>query len=114
MPTRIVLSDNIWFVVEQSVKEVSSLFELNSKTMTVSVIDGYEASIVKDRIACFVDVIVQPIEDQIDLINVEESIVSDVHAQFMLSQQGAAEKSVALFYCTNVPYAIYLLYTREE
>ncbi len=87
MPTRIVLSDNIWFVVEQSVKEVSSLFELNSKTMTVSVIDGYEASIVKDRIACFVDVIVPPIEDQIDLINIEENTVSDVHPQFMVSLQ---------------------------
>jgi hypothetical protein len=47
--------------------------------MTVSVIDGYEASIVKDRIACFVDVIVPPIEDQIDLINIEENTVSDVH-----------------------------------
>jgi hypothetical protein len=70
MATRIILSDNIWFVVEEDVKELSSLFESNSKTMIVHVIDGYEASMVKDRIACFVDVIVSPIEDQIDLINI--------------------------------------------
>ena len=80
MATRVVLSDNIWFVVKDTVDDLSLLFESNSKTMIVHVIDGYEASIVKNRIACFVDVIVPPIEDQIDLINVEESIVSDVHA----------------------------------
>lgn len=79
MATRVVLSDNIWFVVEESVKDLSSLFESNSKTMMIHVIDGYEASIVKDRIACFVDVIVPPIEDQIDLINIEEGVVTDVH-----------------------------------
>jgi hypothetical protein len=79
MATRVVLSDNIWFVVEETVKELSSLFESNSKTMTIHVIDGYEASIVKDRIACFVDVIVPPIEDQIDLINIEKSVAADVH-----------------------------------
>lgn len=79
MATRVVLSDNIWFVVEESVKDLSSLFESNSKTMTIHVIDGYEASIVKDRIACFVDVVVPPIEDQIDLINIEDSVVTDVH-----------------------------------
>jgi hypothetical protein len=79
MATRVVLSDNIWFIVEETVKELSSLFESNSKTMIVHVIDDYEASIVKDRIACFVDVIVPTIEDQIDLINIEESVAADVH-----------------------------------
>ena len=79
MATRVVLSDNIWFIVEETVKELSSLFESNSKTMIVHVIDDYEVSIVKDRIACFVDVIVPPIEDQIDLINIEESVAADVH-----------------------------------
>jgi hypothetical protein len=78
MATRVVLSDNIWFVVEESVKDLSSLFESNSKTMTINVIDGYEASIVKDRIACFVNVIVPPIEDQIDLINVEDSVLTEL------------------------------------
>ena len=87
MATRIILSDNIWFVVEEDVKELSSLFESNSKTMIVHVIDGYEASMVKDRIACFVDVIVSPIEDQIDLINIQDS-------------GGVVEKSTAYFYCS--------------
>ena len=74
MPTRIVLSDNLWFVVEESISELIPQFESNSKTLAVNVIDGYKTSIVKNRIACFVHVTIPPIEDQINSIS-DERIV---------------------------------------
>lgn len=56
MYTRIVLGDDIWFIVNESLHEVIEKFNGPENTLTANVIDGYEVSIVKSRIICFVSV----------------------------------------------------------
>ena len=56
MYTRIVLGNDIWFVVDESLEEVAEKYNDELSTITANVIDGYEISIVKDRIICFVSV----------------------------------------------------------
>lgn len=55
MNTRIVLGDNIWFVVNESVEEIINIFNSKGSILKATVIDGYEVAIVKDRVICFVE-----------------------------------------------------------
>jgi hypothetical protein len=56
MYTRIILGNDIWFVVDESIEEITEKFNNDSSTLSAKVIDGYEIAIVKDRIICFVSV----------------------------------------------------------
>jgi hypothetical protein len=55
MNTRIVLGDNIWFVVNESVEEIINIFNSKGSILKATVVDGYEVAIVKDRVICFVE-----------------------------------------------------------
>ena len=56
MYTRVVLGDNIWFVVNESIDEIINKFNDDSSVFKANVIDGYEIAIIKDRVLCFVSV----------------------------------------------------------
>ena len=56
MYTRIVLGDNIWFVVDEPIANIVEKFNDESSTIDTRVIDEYDVSIIKDRIICFVSV----------------------------------------------------------
>ena len=56
MYTRIVLGDNIWFVVDEPIASIVEKFNDESSTIDTRVIDEYDVSIIKDRIICFVSV----------------------------------------------------------
>ena len=56
MSTRIVLGENIWFVVDESLDEIVNKFHDNGLTFKANVIDGYEIAVVKERVICFVSV----------------------------------------------------------
>jgi hypothetical protein len=56
MHTRIVLGDDIWFVVDENIDAVVKKFNDKSLVIKTNVIDGYEVSIVKDKVLCFVSV----------------------------------------------------------
>jgi hypothetical protein len=56
MYTRIVLGDDIWFVVDESIDKIVKKFDDKSSVITTNVIDGYEVSIIKNKIICFVAV----------------------------------------------------------
>jgi hypothetical protein len=56
MYTRIILSDEIWFVVDESIDEIIAKFDNDSSVMKANVIDGYEIALVKNRIIGFVSV----------------------------------------------------------
>jgi hypothetical protein len=56
MYTRVVLGENIWFTVSESINEIVNKFNDDSSVFKANVIDGYEIAIVKDRVLCFVSV----------------------------------------------------------
>lgn len=56
MYTRIIIGNDIWFVVDESIEEIKEKFNDSSTTLTANVIDGYEVSIIKEKILCFVAV----------------------------------------------------------
>ena len=56
MYTRIIIGNDIWFVVDESLEDVLVKFNNSMSTLNVNVIDGYEVSIVKEKILCFVAV----------------------------------------------------------
>ena len=56
MYTRIVLGDNIWFVVDEPIENIVEKFNDGSSTVDTRVVDEYDVSIIKDRIICFVSV----------------------------------------------------------
>ena len=56
MYTRIILGDEIWFVVDESIDEIIAKFDNDSSIMKANVIDGYEIALVKNRIIGFVSV----------------------------------------------------------
>jgi hypothetical protein len=56
MYTRIILGDEIWFIVDESIDEIIAKFDNDSSIMKANVIDGYEIALVKNRIIGFVSV----------------------------------------------------------
>jgi hypothetical protein len=56
MYTRIILGDDIWFVVDESIDEVIVKFDDDSSFIKANVIDGYEVALVKSRILGFISV----------------------------------------------------------
>jgi hypothetical protein len=56
MYTRIILGNDIWFVVDESMQQIVDKFNNNDATLTANVIDGYEISVIKEKIICFVSV----------------------------------------------------------
>lgn len=72
MYTRIILGDNIWFIVNESIDEIINKFNDNSSTFKANVIDGYEVAIIKDRVMCFVSVSITN-ELNIDSLNEVEA-----------------------------------------
>ena len=56
MYTRIILGDDIWFVVDESIDEVIAKFDNDSSVIKANVIDGYEVALIKNRIVGFVSV----------------------------------------------------------
>lgn len=56
MYTRIVLGNDIWFVVDESIGEIIDKFNSRQPTLTARVIDGYDIALVKEKIICFVSV----------------------------------------------------------
>jgi hypothetical protein len=56
MYTRIILGDDIWFVVDESIDEVIAKFDNDSSVIKANVIDGYEIALIKNRIVGFVSV----------------------------------------------------------
>jgi len=56
MYTRIILGDEIWFIVDESIDEIIAKFDNDSSVMKANVIDGYEIALVKNRIIGFVSV----------------------------------------------------------
>lgn len=56
MSTRIVLGENIWFVVDESLDEIMNRFDNDSTLIKANCIDGYEIAVIKDRIVCMVSV----------------------------------------------------------
>jgi len=56
MYTRIILGNDIWFVVDEAVEDIVAKFNDNSSVITARVIDGYDVSVIKSKILCFVSV----------------------------------------------------------
>lgn len=56
MYTRIVLGDDIWFIVEESIDEIIDKFNNSESVLNARVIDGYDVALVKEKIICFVSV----------------------------------------------------------
>lgn len=71
MYTRIILGNDIWFVVDESIEEITEKFNSDSSTLNAKVIDGYEIAIVKDRIICFVSV---SITEELNIEVAEEEV----------------------------------------
>ena len=56
MYTRVILGNDIWFIVDESLEEITAKFNDESKTFSARVIDGYDISVIKDRVICLVSV----------------------------------------------------------
>ena len=77
MNTRIVLGDNVWFTVTESIDELMERY-IESSIFKANVIDGYEIAIVKDKILCLVSVSVSDTVDEINEIEDLEQLYTSI------------------------------------